>query len=439
MQTVGVIRALVCCAYAVGAVCAADSIAQVLFNKVRAGVVENVTHFTRYTCVQTVTRHEFQLPLTGNSCATAIATYQRSGGERLLRWHDRLRLDVAVGEKSEMFSWAGASQFETGDISDMVARGASGSGEFGSFLASVFGGGGENFIFRGLQQTPLGQLASFDFTVPLARSHYKYSTGQNGYTTVGYHGTFFADPDSADLRELDLEATEFPASGEVCRVADKIEYARTEIGQNSNMLPKTSSMDVIYRNSTESLNETTFAGCREYVGESTIRFDEDEKGNTPDSEKRADLRPLPAKTRLRVKIEPAIDSDTAAAGDPITGVIETAVKVKGETVVHAGDKLHGRIVRLGQDMAPLPRWTVAILFETIERAGVEQKVALKPVDDGDRSGQGSLGGGGRRGFTAAAPVSNITSERPAGGGIYSFAEAGRLVLGAKFESEWESK
>jgi hypothetical protein len=433
-----VIRALVCCAYAVGAVCAADSVAQVLFNKVRAGVVENVGHFTRYTCVQTVTRSQFQLPATGNSCAAAIATNERSGSERRLRWHDRLRLDVAVGEKSEMFSWAGASQFETGDITAMVARGASGSGEFGSFLASVFGGGGEGFVYRGLQDTPLGRLASFDFNVPLAKSHYKYSSGNKGYTTVGYHGTFLADPDSADLRELDLEATEFPESGEVCRVADKIEYARTQIGQNSNMLPKASSMDVIYRNSTESLNETTYAGCREYVGESTIRFDEDDKGNTPDSEKRADLRPLPPKTRLRVKIEPAIVSDKAAAGDPITGVIETAVKVKGETVVHAGDKLHGRIVRLEQDMSLLPRWTVAILFETIERAGVEQKVALKPLDDGDRSPQGSLGGG-RRGFTAAAPVSTITSERPAGGGIFSFAEYGNLVLGAKFESEWESK
>jgi hypothetical protein len=282
-----------------------------------------------------------------------------------------------------------------------------------------------------------GQLAAYDFTVPLAKSHYKYSSDQKGYTTVGYHGTFLADPDSADLRELDLEATEFPASGEVCRVADKIEYARTQIGQASSVLPRASSMDVIYRNSTESLNEITFAGCREYVGESTIRFDGDDKGNTPDSEKRADLRPLPAKTRLRVKIEPAIDSDKAAAGDPITGVIETAVKVKGETVVHAGDKLHGRIVRLEQDLAPQSRWTVAILFETIERAGVEQKVALKPTDDGDRSPQGPAAGG-RRGFTAT-PVSSITSERPAGGGIYSFVEAGNLVLGAKFESEWESK
>src|ERR1035437_4313266 len=110
------------------------------------------------------------------------------------------------------------------------------------------------------------------------------------------------------------------------------------------MLPKMSAMDVICRNSTESLNETWFAGCREYVGESTIRFDVDENGNTPESAKRGELKPLPAKTHLHVRINPPIDSDKAAAGDPIVGVVDAPVKEKGEIVVHAGDKLHGRIV-----------------------------------------------------------------------------------------------
>lgn len=436
-----VLRALVCCVYAaatVGAVWAADTYAQLLFNKVRAGVVNNVRRFPRYTCVQTVTRRQFQLPAAGSSCASAIAVNERDNAERVLRWHDRLRLDVAVGDKSEMFSWAGASQFESGDITQMVPRGASGSGEFGSFLASVFGGDAQDFVYTGLKNMPLGTLASFTFVVPLAKSHYAYSSRRKGYTTVGYHGSFYADPDTSDLRELDLEAVDFPPSDDVCRVEDKIEYSRTQIGQDSFMLPKTSSMDVIYGNSTESLNETSFAGCREYVGESTIRFDVDENGNPTEAAKRAELKPLPSKVRLRVRINPPVDSAKAAAGDPITGVIQAAVKVKGETVVHAGDKLHGRIVRLEQDLGPQPRWTVAIIFQTIERNGVEQKVMLKPLDDGDRSPSGPAGGG-RRGFSAPAPVVNITSERPAGGGIYSFAEPGNLVLGAKFESEWESR
>jgi hypothetical protein len=435
-------RAKVLIAYAAAGMAvlwAAESTAQILFNKIRAGVVDNVKRFPRYTCVQTVVRSQFELPRAGDSCASAIANNERNGANAILRWHDRLRLDVAVGEKSEMFSWAGASKFESGDISQMVSKGASGSGEFGSFLASVFGGDGEGFVYKGEQDTPLGRLAVFDFRVPLAKSHYQVSSSGKAYATLPYHGSFFAEPESADLRELDILANEFPPNDSVCRVDDKIQYQRVQIGQNSFMLPKKSSMDVIYRNSTESLNEASFAGCREYVGESTIRFDVDENGNTPDEEKRAELRQLPPKTRLHVRISPSVDSDKAAAGDPIIGVVDTAVKVKGETLVHVGDKLHGRIVRLEQSLGPTPRWTVAILFETIERAGVEQKIALKPVDDGDRSTLGAPAGG-RRGFsTPQQQGPPITSERPAGGGIFSFAESGNLVLGHSFESEWETR
>ena len=318
-------------------------------------------------------------------------------------------------------------------------------------MPDIFGGDAESFAYTGLKDTPLGRLASFDFVVPLAKSHYEftYGTGKELHF-IGYHGTFFADTDSADLRELDLEATEFPSTDSVCRLQDKVQYARTKIGDNTFMLPTTSSMDSVYRNSTESLNETTFGACREYVGNSTISFDQGPSGNPADSATRPELRPLPAKTRVRVKIEPPIDSSTAAAGDPITGVMVSTVKQKGQIVVHAGDKLHGRIVRLEQDLGRDPRWTVAILFQTIERGGVEQKVSLIPLDDGDRSpepgfagGDRSLGaglaGGGQGGFSPQTPGRDISSERPPGGGIYSFSKSGNLILGPKFESQWESR
>ena len=333
-----------------------------------------------------------------------------------------------------MFSWAGASQFETGDVSQLVSRGATGSGEFGSFLASIFGGDAEGFVYSGLRDTPLGKLASFDFNVPLAKSHYKYSSAGKDYVTVAYRGSFYAEPDTADLRKLDLEAVDFP-SDDVCHVADTIEYSRTQIGQNSFMLPKTSAMDVTYRNFSESLNETTFSGCREYVGESTISFDTEGDGKALEAGKKAALKPLPPKTHLRVRIDPPIDSATAAAGDPITGVVDAQVKDKGEIVARVGDRLHGRVLRLEQTIGATSRWTVAILFETFERNGFEQKVVLKAVDDGDRSPvtQGRAG----RGFTAPNAANPLTDARPAGGGIYSFIGTGSLVLGQKFETEWE--
>ena len=421
---------------------AADSAVQALFNTVSHKVANNVRNFPRYTCVQTIVRSQFQLPPAGSSCASAIANNDRNADSAVLRWHDRLRLDVAVGEKSEMYSWAGATQFEDGEISQLIGTGTSGSGEFGSFLVSVFGGDAQDFRFESLKETPTGKLAMFSFVVPIANSHYQYSVAKNSRATIGYKGSFLADPETADLRELDVQTEEFPPSEGVCRVADRIQYAQTKIGGNTFMLPKSASMDVVYRNSTEALNETTFSGCREYGVESTLRFDEDENGNPLTGAKKEVLKPVPPKTRLRVKISPEINSDKAAAGDPIIGVVTTAVKDKNGTIVRAGDRLHGRIVRMEQTMGASPRWTVAILFQTIERNGTEEKISLKAVDDGDRSpAAGVVGGGGRRGF-GISPSNNgpsITSERPAGGGIFSFAESGNLILGQRFESEWETK
>jgi len=150
--------------------------------------------------------------------------------------------------------------------------------------------------------------------------------------------------------------------------------------------------------------------------------------NTADAAKRAELKPLPAKTRLRVKISPPVDSATAAAGDPITGVIEYAVKQKGVTLVSAGDKLLGRILRMEQVMLPTPRWTVAILFETISRNGIEKKISLRPLDDGDRY-QEFAQSIGRRGGAPAPAASTITTERPAAGESMCSARRGTWCSG----------
>jgi hypothetical protein len=406
------------------AVLAADS-AQELLSKTRANVVDNLKRFPRYVCVQTVTRREYQFAPGGSDCGSAIAAKDRNQGERILHEHDRLRLDVAVGDNADMYSWAGASKFETGDISHIVARGTSGSGEFASFLTGVFAGDAQRFTYSGEKDLPAGRLAVFDFAVPVERSHYRYTVDAKEYVTIGYRGSFLVEPATADLRELDVDVSEFPPSSGVCRVQDRIEYARTKIGDDTFLLPSYSTMDVIYRNFTESFNETTFSGCREYVGDSTIRFNVDDSGESPEEVKRRGLPKLPPKTHIRVHIDPPIDSRTAAAGDPITGVVISRVKKKGVVLVNAGDKLHGRIVRLEQVMGRAPRWTVAIVFNTIERNGIQEPVLLAPDDDGERS---------------AHPNPERGNEpRPEGGGVFSFQRSGDLVLDRNFVSAWETR
>ena len=416
----------------------ADTPAQVLFNKLRENVRADLQRAARYTCVETVTRRQYrpQLAGKGTSCATMVASRQANPALGELLWRDRLRLDVAVGDKAEMFSWAGARSFETNDLEDLALSGSSGSGEFGSFLAGVFGNSAEQFRYNGELKTDLGILAKYEYKVPLAKSHYVYRTRTSKGATIPYGGFFYAVPATAELKRLVVDATEFQ-NEEVCHVTDTMDYTRIKVGTGDFMVPAVSTMDVLFKVGEVSINETRYASCHEFTGESTIRYDMDDEPASAANTAKAELQKLPAKTHVRVYVDPPIDTKTAAAGDPVTGVVEKDVKEKGKVVVRQTDRLHGRILRMEQFLGGAPRWVVAIRFDSIERDGVELPVAFKPIDDGDRTPQEPRMVGRRGGFSA--PAQRAPVDRPKGAGWFIFSPAGELVLDKKFHSEWELK
>jgi hypothetical protein len=81
----------------------ADPDPQELFRKVRARVLEDVSHVPRYTCVQTVNRAQYR-PQYGRkpaSCQAMIAARKQLTSSGYLILRDRLRLDVAVVDGAE--------------------------------------------------------------------------------------------------------------------------------------------------------------------------------------------------------------------------------------------------------------------------------------------------------------------------------------------------
>jgi hypothetical protein len=107
--------------------------------------------------------------------------------------------------------------------------------------------------------------------------------------------------------------------------------------------------------------------------------------------------PLPPKVRFRIRLQTPIDTETAATGDPVVGVVRTTIKDKQNgIIVHAGDRVHGRIARIEQYFSPRREWNITIAFETIERGvgdhgidqGIEQPVTLVPADAGDHPAAG---------------------------------------------------
>ena len=121
---------------ATAAAAGAGSDADELFQKVREKALDSARRLPRYTCVENISRTQY-LPAPGSpsTCAALITMHRLVNARGALAVRDKLRLDVAVVEKGEIFSWAGAGKFETSEIDKLVGGGVSGSGEFGSFLA----------------------------------------------------------------------------------------------------------------------------------------------------------------------------------------------------------------------------------------------------------------------------------------------------------------
>jgi hypothetical protein len=142
------------------------------------------------------------------------------------------------------------------------------------------------------------------------------------------------------------------------------------LGASDFLIPEQSLMRILMRDASETETAVVYSACREFVGESTVRFEE---VSTAPKEETARPSPpaLPAGLAVSLVLDSPIDSDTAAAGDVFTARVRKDVRESDShrVLIPAGATVRGRIIRMRHWLVSPRSYSLLLLLETIEIDG----------------------------------------------------------------------
>ncbi|SRR5579864_5633833 len=413
-----------------------------LLVEVRKKVMLTLERLPKYMCTETIDRSTFRpkkkvekrqlrplgvdrkepTPVRLVTCDEIAALRKKAAWQVLKDVSDRLRLDVAVATDSEMFSWAGENRFNDRGLADLVRQGATSTGAFGAILASIFGtdfeGNAANFTYKGEVNVEGRALVAFDFRVPPEMSTFRMEDAAHNSAFVAYEGTFLVDPRTFDLVRLTVHATNIPPEFGICENVTTLAYGSVRLHDSEFLLPRTVVLHVTNSDGTELENRTVFSGCHEFLAESSLSFDTATDAAEGDQKATVKTLVLPPGVSFRIALTNAIDTATAAAGDPIRAKLVSPIKEKGSgVVVPKGAAVTGRIVRIERFFLPkFEVLTLALKLETVEANGVPQLFHAKPESAVKRStDRGSVNTEGR-------PLGQVSDPGDPGVGFLEFQD-----------------
>jgi hypothetical protein len=341
-----------------------------ILTQARHKVLDNIRRIPNYTCVETVDRSYFE-PEGGKpprACAD-LAQWKLDGHPLRLAISDRLRLEVAVAPDREMYSWVGERNFAAGEIDEIVRFGPIGTGSFTSFLGNIFGTRVVTMTYLGETEFERRKLVRFRYSIPKDQSRYRVRTG-GSWVITSFEGEALIDPATSDLVRLSIQTGELPRETGSCQSSTTLEYVTVRIGSSAFLLPKVSRQRFVARSGMETENVTTFSACREYRGESVIRFDLDAETAAKAKDREEEGLALSSGLALTIEWTSPIDTAKAAAGDALQGRLVKAVRDRRTKVlIPAGARIEGRLMRVQVNHAKPPVTTVVRRVEAVEING----------------------------------------------------------------------
>jgi hypothetical protein len=280
------------------------------------------------------------------TCLQTIERSKRLPKRRKFELIDVLRLEVGLVEGKELFAWPGSGKFEDKELSEIVPPGgAIGNGAFAAHANSVFQGRAASITFEGWEENP--RRARYAFRVPQNLSGYVIRHPSKAKAIVGYHGKFWVTPEDERVVRIEVEADDVPLFLEVLATGSSIDYSLVRIGETDYWLPTASTMKITNIDTAEYRNETIFSGCRQFAGESSLRFDDpepDEKAAAPVSV--PETITLPKGLYFGVQLSEPLKWGKTVTGEKVQATLADAIKRKGVVLFPKGSLVEGRVVSL---------------------------------------------------------------------------------------------
>jgi len=275
------------------------------------------------------------------TCTETVERSQQVVGSHA-RIEDTLRLEVALVDGTEMFAWPGSKQFEDREVGELVSTGMFGNGNFAIYARILFLTNAP--VFENREDTQLGGRPAwrYDFRVSRLRSGNRLRVNQRE-AVVGFHGSFYVDPVTLEVRRLEVVAEDIPAELELSAAETRVDYARLRIGDDEFLLPVESELMMATPNSV-GRNWIRFSSCRRFSGESTLSFDDPVLTESSAPRATAEVE-IPAGLTLQLEM-PELDLMRAAVGDPVRAILQGALKNHHQFLAPKGSVARGRIVRL---------------------------------------------------------------------------------------------
>lgn len=423
---------------------------QELLRRLRTNVTDALVRLPKYMCSLTIERAQYAAdPKRAPSCPGLADPRDREQPKTPLVETDRLKLNVAIAANSEIYSWRDANRFDAHDPFDFVRAGATENGVYSSFLSAIFGGNDGNaaeFSYIGTVDDSGRRLAEFAFRVPQEKSNYTVRIGDHGYK-VSYAGTFLADLAAADLVRLAIQSQGLPAGSGACEVNTTLDYNRLHLRDEEFLLPGKIQLDILKTDGSENRNRAVYAGCREFVGESSIRFDPPPAAPDSAPVSTAPTVQLPTGIRFKVRFTQPIDTATASGGDTVKATLEGAIRDASSRKVLAGEgaEILARITRLEQIAGAKASIRMEVKLESVRVGGslVALPAVARPGPDAEEAAIRPLASGGSAVHLGQPP--EAMQKRVALGrlhtdsGMYVFEFPGEkqgFVIKAGLESSW---